>query len=325
MNRYEVSIVIPAYNSEATLPQCLEALEQQTYPPLEIIVVDDGSTDKTVELAQPKAVVLHNTNNKGAGGARNTGAAAARGDIIAFTDSDCVPPSQWLEKIVRVFDQDNVAAVAGGYSCHIGKSLIGKLAFLELSRRRRRFPDYVQTAVSNNFAVKTQIFNNAGGFPEMFVGATLEDMVLSFKISCLAKIRWLRNNGVGHHFPETYLGYLKQQHSFARDTVVTYKHYPQLFRVRTHQGRLIHAEMLVAALSLCALCKPWPWAAIGFCLLWTINLLLLLDVFSKLGFAALVMTVPFIPIRDLNWVFGVFTGLIKVFRLGPQKIKRSVK
>jgi hypothetical protein len=75
----------------------------------------------------------------------------------------------------------------------------------------------------------------------------------------------------------------------------------------------MHAEMLVAAFSLGALWKPWPWAVSGFCLLWTINLLLLRDVFGKLGFTALLLAIPFIPIRDLTWVYGVLMGLMKAF------------
>lgn len=311
MKPLEVSVVIPAYNAERTIGRCLEALQNQTVAPLEIIVVDDGSTDSTACLASGKIQVIANSRSKGAGGARNAGAMRARGDIVAFIDSDCVAPRDWLEKICRSFQKEEVVAVAGGYSHHDGDSFIGQYAFLELARRRSTFPDYVLTATSNNFAVKREIFLAIGGFPEIFKRATLEDMILSFQVSRMGKIRWLRDNGVGHHFHDTYRGYLRQQFYFALDTVVTYWNFPEIIGARTHQGFLIYVETLLTGIAMLMVFYP-PALLTFIVMIYLLNIFLAVDLYRKMGVVALGKLLAFIPIRNLNWVIGTLSGFAKI-------------
>jgi glycosyltransferase involved in cell wall biosynthesis len=98
----KVSVIVPHYNDLAALDLCLAALERQTFPPhqREIIVADNASPQGEAAVANVIAnrARLVTVAKKGAGPARNGGVAAARGDILAFTDSDCLPEPQWLEK-----------------------------------------------------------------------------------------------------------------------------------------------------------------------------------------------------------------------------------
>ena len=89
----KVSVVVPSYNGDRTLKACLDSLQKLNYPDYEIILVDDGSVDTTgqIALAHPKIRYFHHEQNLGLSVARNTGIAAATGEIIAFTDSDCAP------------------------------------------------------------------------------------------------------------------------------------------------------------------------------------------------------------------------------------------
>jgi len=91
-----ISVIIPAYNREAYLAEAIESALGQTCPPEEIIVVDDGSTDHTAEIARSYGGIVRCTSqeNQGAGAARNTGLKAAQGSLIAFLDSDDV----WVEQ-----------------------------------------------------------------------------------------------------------------------------------------------------------------------------------------------------------------------------------
>jgi len=318
-----ISVVIPAYNSEKTIYKCLKAIKEQTLKSLEIIVVDDSSSDKTAEISKEFAVVIPNAHKKGAGGARNTGGFMAKGDIIVFTDSDCVPSQDWLLSIKNAFNENNnIVGVAGGYSHNEGKSFISKFAFLELKQRRKNFPNYMETAVTNNFAVLNNVFKKIGGFPEIFKCASLEDMIFSFNISRNGKIRWLKNNGVGHHFPETVKSYLTQQFRFGRDTVITYKEYPQLLKIKTHQGRLIYFEAFVTGLTMLSTLKPIPYLFIGLLLQILLNVPLIIDSFKTYGIKEAFQTILIIPIRNINWVVSFFAGLFTIL-ITKKRLKQN--
>lgn len=92
-----VSVVIPTFNVARFLPQALESVRAQDYRPLEVVAVDDGSTDRTLELlrTQPGVICIEQPH-RGVSTARNAGIGAARGDIIAFLDSDDLWPSDRL-------------------------------------------------------------------------------------------------------------------------------------------------------------------------------------------------------------------------------------
>src|SRR5690606_851494 len=89
-----VSIIMPAFNAAGTLPESLSSVCRQDYPCWELLVIDDGSNDNTVELVaayaqtDPRIKLLRQPSNQGVAAARNAGIAAAKGQYIAFLDSD---------------------------------------------------------------------------------------------------------------------------------------------------------------------------------------------------------------------------------------------
>jgi glycosyltransferase involved in cell wall biosynthesis len=96
------SVIVPAYNAESTIGKCLDALERQNIPrdEYEVIVVDDGSTDNMPGIVKRFPVKYISQQNKGPASARNRGAGEAKGEIILFTDSDCVPRERSEERRV---------------------------------------------------------------------------------------------------------------------------------------------------------------------------------------------------------------------------------
>ena len=109
-----ISVVICAYNAERTMDACLASLRTLRYPNYEILVVNDGSTDRTLEIAQryPEARIF-SQENKGLSVARNVGIENATGAIVAFTDSDCVVDPDWLTYLAYKFVHSGFVAVGG--------------------------------------------------------------------------------------------------------------------------------------------------------------------------------------------------------------------
>ena len=110
-----VSVVVASYNGAATLKACLQSLEQLNYPNYEVILVDDGSTDSTPQIASlfPGVRTIRHPKNEGLSVARNTGIYAATGDIVAFTDSDCRADEDWLHFLVGDLLNSRFAGIGG--------------------------------------------------------------------------------------------------------------------------------------------------------------------------------------------------------------------
>ena len=112
-----VSVIIPVYNDRERLATCLEALQRQTYPPdlFEVLVVDNGSTEpvEPVVAAFSQARCLHESK-QGSYAARNRGIAESQGDVLAFTDADCIPDEDWIERgVQRLLSVPGSGLVAG--------------------------------------------------------------------------------------------------------------------------------------------------------------------------------------------------------------------
>ena len=111
-----VSVVVPAYNAELTVCECIEALLNQSLcnEGYEVIVIDNNSSDDTARLINSYPEIRYEFEAvKGPASARNRGLYVARGEIIAFTDADCVPSKTWLEDITRPF-QNSDCDICGG-------------------------------------------------------------------------------------------------------------------------------------------------------------------------------------------------------------------
>jgi glycosyltransferase involved in cell wall biosynthesis len=161
-----VSIIVPVYNGENTVKSCIESLLGQNYPDdrFEIITVDNKSKDRTLDILKSyseKGVILllKETNILNAYGARNTGIKAAKGEIIAFTDSDDVTDPNWIQELVNGFSDKEIGCVAGSYLLNSPKNVIEKYSTINSFKTETNNPDRI---FGGNCAFRSHIIDLIG-------------------------------------------------------------------------------------------------------------------------------------------------------------------
>lgn len=111
--RPPISVVVCSFNGARTIRDTLEALRKLDYPQFEVIVVDDGSTDATAAIAEEFGFQVVRTENRGLSAARNTGLAAATGELVAYLDDDAFPDPHWLTYLAETFQASDYVGVGG--------------------------------------------------------------------------------------------------------------------------------------------------------------------------------------------------------------------
>jgi glycosyltransferase involved in cell wall biosynthesis len=161
-----VSIVIPVLNGERTLRSCLAAVLAMDYPAerREVIVVDNGSTDATQAIVRSNPVTYLHEPRRGPATARNAGITAATGDVVAFTDADCLPTTEWLRELVKPLGSDDVGGVAGEILPFPPTTGPERYAarIRHLSPRRYLIRPIFPFAVTANLAFRREVFDQVG-------------------------------------------------------------------------------------------------------------------------------------------------------------------
>lgn len=183
----KISVIIPTYNSQDIISDCLQSLEQQTINRqlYEIIVVDDGSVDKTTEVVSSfPDVNLISIPHAGPSVARNSAAKAAAGELIVFTDSDCVPAPDWLEKITAPFHNQQIIGAKGVYRT-TQKNIVSRFVQLEYQYKYERMArqDHIDFIDTYSAVYRKSVFLSNGGFDASFTVPSVEDQELSFRLA----------------------------------------------------------------------------------------------------------------------------------------------
>lgn len=179
------SVVIPAYNARETIRECLAALSRQTFGgKYEVIVVDDDSTDETGRIVREMGAKCFSIRRGGPAKARNLGIEKARGEIVLFTDADCIPAGNWIEKITEPLRDDAVAGVKGVYRTR-QRELTARFAQYEYEEKYDRVArdTYIDFVDTYSAAYKRSVLVENGGFNTSFPIATGEDAELSFRLA----------------------------------------------------------------------------------------------------------------------------------------------
>ncbi|MCC7354413.1 MAG: glycosyltransferase [Anaerolineae bacterium] len=201
-----VSIVIPAYNAAGTIRLCLDAILKSDYPRdrFEVIVVDNNSTDDTPEIVSQYPVRLfYEREIQGPHAATNTGVRQAQGEIIVFTDSDCVPEPGWLRALVAPFADPEVVAAGGRIEAYQPSSRVEKFLGEEIRPFRncvRLSESFPASIITGNAAYRAEAFRAAGMFnPNMYTGSEVD---LSWRVQWITgkKVAYVPDAVVYHKF-----------------------------------------------------------------------------------------------------------------------------
>ena len=182
----KVSIIIPTYNEEKYLPSCLRSILDMNYSKesIEIIVVDNGSTDETVNIANDFGVEILEDHSLNVSGLRNLGARKATGEVLAFVDADCIVDKDWLHNAARYIGDMHVSGWGSPPVFPENQTWVQKTWFL--IRQKENIVQDVDWLETMNLFVRKEQFAAIGGFNESLV--TCEDVDFSYRISNHGKI-----------------------------------------------------------------------------------------------------------------------------------------
>ena len=241
-----ISVVVCSYNGARTLRDCLEGLRRLEYPDFEVIVVDDGSTDATAAIAHEHCFRVISTENRGLSNARNTGAAAATGEIVAYTDDDARPDPHWLHYLADAFRREDWAGVGGpniapaedGWVAHcVANAPGGPLHVLVSDREAEHIPGC-------NMAFRKTALESVGGFDPRFRVAG-DDVDLCWRLLDRGmKLGFHPGAMVWHHRRSSLRAYWRQQRGYGKAEALLEAKWPERYNEMGHAtwtGRLYGA------------------------------------------------------------------------------------
>ena len=309
-----VSIIIPAHNAEKTIEVCLQALHCQTGIndlPCEIILVDDGSTDDTVALAQKAGVRIISQEKKGPSSARNAGIHSAQGDIVCFTDADCVPQPDWLQEIITpLLENPDIAGCKGAY-CSQQKELVSRFVQIEYEDKYDvlRQHSYITFMDFYSAAYRRQILLEKNGFDERFTDANSEDRELSYRLADQGyKMVFQSTALVCHVHTNSLKGYILKKIHNGFWTASAVRHFPARVKDDSYTPQVQKVQIALMALLLVTAVLSLFWQTLLY----------------LTGLLALIFFITTLPFAHKAWHKDRTVALVSPFFLGVRALTLGI-
>lgn len=230
----KVSVVVCAYNAERTMEACLASLAVLNYPDYEVIVVNDGSRDRTLEIAESYSYCrIISQPNRGLSVARNVGAEAATGEIVAYTDSDCVADPDWLTYLVAKMEASGLAACGGPNFPPPEDSLVpAAVAVAPGGPTHVLLSDEVAEHIAGcNMAFRRAALLELGGFDPVYRAAG-DDVDICWRFQDAGCVIGFSPAAIVWHFRRnTVRAYCKQQQGYGKAEALVYSKHPFRFNL----------------------------------------------------------------------------------------------
>lgn len=246
----DFSVIIPARNAAADLAEGLAAIAagHSRLRPLEVIVVDDGSTDDTASVAKALGARLIRLAGLGPAVARNAGAKAASGALLVFLDADCVPEDGCFEALMTPFADPRVAGTRGSYTSQ-QRRLLPRFVQLEMEEKQARLATSSEITLLDTVcaAYRRSVFLEEGGFDETLPATSVEDAEFSFRLAAKGmRLIYAAEARVRHRHPERLASYLRRKIRFGYYRARLYRHYPARIRADGYTPRLMPLQIVLA-------------------------------------------------------------------------------
>ena len=333
-----IAVIVPAYQAEGCVVRAVEALLDQTLgrDAYEVVVVDDGSSDRTAEVAGAAGARVLRQANAGAAAARNHGVRETTADVLVFTDADCEPARDFLERLIAPLDD---AAVDGAKGTYLTRQteVVARLVQLEYESRyavTRRAEardgkiDFVETYAS---AFRRGVFERAGGFDDRI--RMVEDQEFSFRAAAHgATMRFVPEARVHHLHASTWWRYARKKAGIGYWKVVVLRLYPERAVRDSHTPQTLKLEVALAGLFWAALVAAAPFAGwTGLRWAWLAPLAPLAALLAlaapfvaraaRRGAVLAAWAPLFVLVRDTALGLGFFWGALRAPRLTPHAVQ----
>lgn len=228
-----VSVVVASYNGARTLEACLESLQHLNYPSYEVILVDDGSTDRTPDIAAqfPNVRYVRHTSNLGLSVARNSGIESSAGEIVAFTDSDCRADEDWLYYVVSDLLNSRFVGIGGHNLLPLEDSWVAAAVMVSPGGPAHvMLTDRVAEHIPGcNMAFYKWALEEVGCFDPLFRKAG-DDVDICWRLQQRGyKIGFSPGGFVWHYRRSTARDYLRQQHGYGEAEAMLVHRHPEYF------------------------------------------------------------------------------------------------
>jgi glycosyltransferase involved in cell wall biosynthesis len=325
-----ISVIVPAYNAEKTLPACLDALRNQTQPPDEIIVVDDGSQDRTAQVARDQGAHVFEQVHQGPAVARNLGVHQASGDVILLTDADCEPVPEWIAEMMRTLADPQVDGVKGSYRTR-QREKVARLVQCEFEERYDRMErletiDFIDTYAA---AYRLAVLREKGGFDPAFPQAVSEDAELSYRLAQKGcRLIFNRQAAVYHWHPSSWWAYVRRKIRFGFWRMIAYRLHPGKAVHDSYTPQLLKVQiallyLMLGSMGLALIYPKMIWAALITLVSLSISAISFIRRAERQDKELANPALFFIFARTLALAIGVAGGLVGMFFFHPALQERE--
>jgi len=253
-----LSIIVPVLNGANHINNLMNSLMNINYPKnkYEILIVDNESRDMTVELIKKfqrniPQLKLYFEKRKSSYAARNTGIMNAKGEIMVFTDVDCIVNNNWLINIVKSFSENSVGCVAGGILSPKWNNIVEEYYAKKdiMSQKNTLNSEFLPYPMTANVAYRMEIFNKIGYFDEKLISGGDADLAWRMQLETEYKIVYDQNAIVIHKHRTNIKSLFKQQFSYGYGSVLLYRKH-NYFMYLNLKNTLIDYLKLMPAIAL---------------------------------------------------------------------------